>query len=183
MQSALSCRFPNQETHMAQHCWTCTLRYLLPGSQGQWSHSLLRCLFTNNKSTCWFFSFLHLKSEKSSPSMFCKDAVGIQARKLGKCRQNWVPERRECNQNSKTHAALACCFPAIILSYTSGEKNFKNLLLLNYKVRTGDTKDQAVKRKLIRINLTWKIIKNIFRNTFALGKWRFIKNYWRKINF
>lgn len=35
----------------------------------------------------------------------------------------------------------------------------KNLLLLNDKVRTGDTKDQVVMRKLIRMNLTWKIGK------------------------
>lgn len=37
-------------------------------------------------------------------------------------------------QNSKTHAALESCFPAIILSEASGENIFfLNLLLLNDK--------------------------------------------------
>lgn len=122
-------------------------------------------------------SFLHLQNGKSSTFMLCKDAAGIQTRKLGRRGQKRVPERRECSTDVSNPCStwkFLCCN-----NFIPGFRKKKILLPLNHKVKTGNTKDQAVNRKLLRTNLTKKIIKNFLRKYLCSWEmpvyWNFLK--------
>lgn len=105
MQSILSCRFPSWESQVTQHCCTSTKRSqhwyiqisLHAGGSKTFTHltPLNLLIEVGDHTACsGVFSptvkacaevilFLPLQNRKSRTFMFCKDAAGIQTRKLG----------------------------------------------------------------------------------------------------